>query len=260
MSKSLKCTLTMTLSHFTLSLMLLCLWPRDFCSSGIFPAFPSSLSLPFVVLFSLSVFSLDHVEVLPLTVRLTSRVQYAVPFPYVLTVSSSAGVGCGSIPSCRFIRGPAKRRSIPQAISLRVLGSGELSACGHLVFSRFQDRRTPATRKWRMRPKVVCHLGRSQFGWMKKMKTRKCKLPNFSSRVRLDTLKVTYRFEKKSSLRNVMVRRCEKYWKVQEGKDRSESCHRGRTTGNIFAYCSPFLFSSLLCCLGLSLPSDWASS
>jgi hypothetical protein len=42
------------------------------------------------------------------------------------------------------------------------------------------------TQKWRMKRKKVFPLRRSQFGWMKKMKMRKCELL-FPFRIPLDT-------------------------------------------------------------------------
>ena len=127
------------------------------------------------------------------------------------------GICCGSIPSQYFIRGPEKR-SIPQALWVHVFeshrGIWKLSAWGHFVFSRFKDRRTRVTQKWRMRQKILFHLRRSQFGWMKKTKMRKCKLPNFPSRIRLDTSKIVCRFEKSSLYKYVITRRFEKYWRV----------------------------------------------
>lgn len=47
----------------------------------------------------------------------------------------------------------------------------------------------PMTLKWKMKPKTLFLLRRSQFGWMKMMKMRKCKLP-IPFRIPPDTLKV----------------------------------------------------------------------
>lgn len=146
------------------------------------------------------------------------------------------------------------------------MGYERLSACGYFVFSRFKYKKTQVTLKWRMKQKIIFHLKRSQFGWTKKMKMRRCRLPNFSSGVPPDSSKVTLQVLRKFSF---WICEYVKTWKVLESI--AKIIHNPITEGEPLLTCwhTSLPLSSVLYrkakraqCLesDLSLPPSLASS